>query len=459
MTTQIVNVSVTQTIAPIPSTLQQTGAFISQGGTTNAPGSLTLLTSVTDLTTQLAAPLTLSTLSWAGGTVTATTSAIFAYPVSQVVYFTVTGAVPAGYNGTYACTITSNDTFTYAVASNPGNETAPGTYVPASQTELSQMNTTFWAQGSAVPVYVLELGAGSVNAGVTALTTFLQNNVQRVYSLLIPREWDANASFLGLLAQYENTTALTYFWITTTNATYTNYLATMKDALTLIEAPTLLVGEFTMAAPFRVSLNYNPTSVNKVTQFAFSYVFGVTPYPTVGSSTLFAAWKAAGVNYIGAGSEGGISNTIIYWGTTMDGRSFNYWYSADWLQINIHINLANEIINGSNTPQAPLYLDQDGINRLQARAAQTLTSAIIFGLLLGTVVQTELNGPSYSLALEQGQFAGQAVINAVPFAAYFAASPSDYRTGTYNGLSCTVTPLRGFEQITIFINLTDIVAI
>jgi hypothetical protein len=460
VSTQIVTLSVTQTLAPNPSTLQQTGVFISQGGTTAAANSLTLLTSSASLASVLAAPLALSTLTWAGGTVTATTAVVHGLTVSQVYYLTISGALPAGYNGTYACTITGNTQFTYALASNPGNETAPGTYVSATQTELQQMNATFWAQGTSVSVYVLELGLGSVNAGVASLSTWIQNNLYTVYGILVPREWDNNAAFLALLAQYENTTSQLYFWVTTTNATYSAYdTANFKDVFALIEAPTLFATEFSLAAVFWVALSYNPTSANQITQLCFAYVFGVTPYPTVGSTTLFTNWKTAGVNYISTGAEGGIVNTMVVWGTVMSGQTFNYWYSADWLQININLDLSNAVINGSNDPQAPLYLNQQGINTLQAVAAGTLNSAITFGLLLGTVVQSELSGPAYTLALEQGVFAGQAVINAVPFVTYYTASPSDYGTGTYNGFSCTVTPLRGFTSITFFINLTNIVAL
>jgi hypothetical protein len=248
--------------------------------------------------------------------------------------------------------------------------------------------------------------------------------------------------------------------VTTTNLTYTAYTTPdFKDVVALIEAPTLFTTEFSLAAVFWVALHYNPSSTNRITQLSFAFVFGVTPYPTTGSTTLFTNWKTAGINYISTGAEGGISNTMVVWGTTADVRPYNYWYSADWLQININLDLSNAVINGSNNPQAPLYLNQQGINTLQAVGARTLTSAITFGLLLGQVVQSELDGPTYTLALENGVFAGQAVINAVPFAAYYAVSPGDYKIGTYNGFSCTVTPLRGFESILFNINLTDIVAV
>src|SRR5580698_2025450 len=108
VSTQIVQLSVTQTVAPTPNTLQQTGVFISQGGTNTAQNTLTLLTTSASLTAILATPLSLSTLTWAGGTVTATAAVVHGLTVSQVYYLTIAGALPAGYNGTYACTITSN---------------------------------------------------------------------------------------------------------------------------------------------------------------------------------------------------------------------------------------------------------------------------------------------------------------------------------------------------------------
>lgn len=456
---QIVTISVTQTIAPSPATLQQTGALISQGGTTGAVNSLTLLTQASDLTGILATPLALSTLNWSGGLVTATSATPHNLVVSQVYYLTIAGAIPIGYNGTYACTVTTTTQFTYALASNPGSETAAGTWASGTQTQLQQMVTTFFAQGSSVPVYVLELGLGSVNAGVATFTTWLNNNLATAYVYLMPREWDNNVAFLALLATWESPTSKTYFWVTTTNATYTSYLPTMKDVVWNIEAPVIPANEFSLAAPFWQLLHTNPSPINKVAPFSFRYLFGVTPYPIVGNGALFTAWKAAGGNWIGTGFEGGISNAIWLYGTTADGRPLNYWYSVDWLIINIDRNMSAAIINGSNNTQNPLYLDQAGINALQAVGASTLASAVTFGLLLGTVVQSELNASAYVEALENGAFAGQAVINAVPFPAYFAANPSDFATGTYNGFSATVTPLRGFTQITFFINVTDFVAV
>ncbi len=109
----------------------------------------------------------------------------------------------------------------------------------------------------------------------------------------------------------------------------------------------------------------------------------------------------------------------------MDGNDFTYWYSVDWVQINVELDLANEVINGSNNPLAPLYYNQDGINRLQARAQATMNRGISDGLVLAPVS-----------------------VAAIPFVTYVADNPSDYAAGTYNGLSVTYTPSRGFKSIT-----------
>src|SRR5215475_10852960 len=104
MSNPIVNVSVTQTQAPIPSNLQKTGALLSQGGTVLAAGQYSLLTQFADLSPLLAASLALTSLAWSnafGGQVTATTTAPHNVPVGEQFPTTIAGAVPAGYNGTY----------------------------------------------------------------------------------------------------------------------------------------------------------------------------------------------------------------------------------------------------------------------------------------------------------------------------------------------------------------------
>ena len=523
----IVVVNVTQTVGAAPATLQQSGALISQGATNTTSGTASLLTQLSDLTPLLTGTKAITSMSWSGSVVTVTTTSPHGFTVSDTIYLTITGVTPAGYNGTFLCTITGASTFTYPLSSNPGSVTVQGVYTPEDVAELVAMATTFFAQGSNLSVYVLELGPGNANDGVTALTAYITANPNSnytagaagyFYAYVVPRTWDGNSSFLAMLATFEATTARTYFFITTTLATYTNYTNLMKCAFTLIECPvygtwsanaltaisysggvvtattttahgvavgqwfqisgvtptgyngwwqaqlgttgstlvynvpsalgaesvlgTLVASlyssagipstEFSVAAAFWRLLNYNPSAANLVTPFAFGYVTGVTPFPTRGNNALLTTLKAAYTNIIGTGAEGGISNTIILWGTTEDGHDATYWYSVDWVQINSDLMLANAIINGSNNPQNPLYYDQNGINRLQAVEQQVMKNAIAFGLALSPVTVT-----------------------AVPFAQYVVQNPTDYPAGIYRGLAVSYTPQRGFTQIVFYVNVTS----
>ena len=107
--------------------------------------------------------------------------------------------------------------------------------------------------------------------------------------------------------------------------------------------------------------------------------------------------------------------------------------ALDWLAINVAQALANAIINGSNLPTNPLYYNQAGINTLQKVAQATVNNGISFGLILSP-----------------------ATVQAVPFTTYVQQHPGDYATGTYNGLSLTFVPLRGFSSITIYLTASNI---
>ena len=454
----IVTVNVSQQSAPAPSTLQKTGALISQGATTTAPNTSTFLTQLSDLTAILKGALANSTLVWSSGTVTVTTAAPHGLTVADVLSLTIAGASPSGYNGTFQCTVTGASTFTYPLVGNPGVNTVPGTWTPEDVAELNAMATTFFAQGTHQGVFVLELGPGNAADGVTALGTYITANPGVFYAYLVPRFWDAAASFLTFLAGFESTTSKTYFFVTTTTGNYTSYTALMKDVVALVEAPGIPSTEFSLAAAFYVMLNYAPSSSNRVTPFAFSFLVGVTPYPLKGNNALLAAIAAANVNYVGTGAEGGLSNAVLFNGTTMDGNDFTYWYSVDWVQITVDQAIANAIINGSNNPANPLYYNQDGINRLQAVATSTMNSGVAFGLVLGVPTQTALVPNDLNAAIAAGAFTGITDVNAVPFIPYSQLNPGDYKLGKYAGLTIVYVPARGFKAIVFNVLVSQFVA-
>ena len=431
MTINIVTVNVTQNIAPTPSQLQRTGALISQGATNLPTGTSAILYQASDLTTILGSAITITNLTWSAGKATVTLNAPHGIIIGDSILGIVSGMTPTGYNGIWTITSTGANTFQYTVA-NFGVATVFGVYTEEDTQELIAMVNTYFAQGSQNAVYVLELGVGTPAEGVVALNTYINDPAIQFYGYVLPYTWATEATAVALASSHSSTTGLVYFWVSVTGTQYTIWQG-VKSAILMYYDPTVTPAtEFSICAMFWVAMNYNPSNTNKVTPMAFSYAVGVTaPVLTkVKQQTL----KTNHVNYIGTGAEGGISNKIILWGTTADGRDYTYWYSVDWVQININLDLSNAVINGSNNPINPLYYNQDGINRLQKVAQGTMNSGISFGLVLAP-----------------------ATVNAVPFVTYTTDNPSDYAIGKYAGLSVTYTPNRGFIEIIFNVNVTDFI--
>lgn len=541
MTNPIVNVNVNIQVAPAPATLQKTGAFISQGATVTSPGTKSLLTQSSDLTPLLTGAAAIASISWVGGVSSVTTVTPHGFTVGDTVPITIAGAVPAAYNGSFDAFVTGASSFTYPLAASPGSNTTPGVYTEEDVAELLAMTTTFFAQGNAQSVYVLELGPGDAADGVAFLTTWISENPNVFYSYLVPRYWDGVASYLAMLATFVASSAKTYFFTTTTLATWRLYSSLLKCAVLMIEAPaygvwaanelaslvwtsgvvtaltttdhgvepgeyftiagcspsgyngtflaqlgttgdTLVYNvatnpgaetvlgtlvqsqyasagipatEFSLASEFRVTLNYAPSSTNRVTPLNYAFAFGVTPFPTQGNSALINTLLTGNVNLIGTGAQGGISESLVRGGKTLDGNPFKYWYSVDYTQINLQRNLTAALINGANNPLNPVDYDQFGINTLQQSAVSTMSTGIAVGLVLNPIKQTALSAADLATALDLGTFDATTLVNADPFASYVEENPNDYQSGTYNGISVDYTPLRGFESITVNVTVSS----
>lgn len=463
MANNIVLVEVTQTQAPAPSTLQQTGATISQGGTTLAAGTLQLVSNLADVTAILATPKATASITWSTNVATLTTSVAHGWTVSDQIYVTVSGAVPAAYNGTFLATVTTTTAMTYALTTNPGGSASTqGTVTPYSRGEMLRIATTYFAQTSPRPYYILELGVGEVGAGIADLGTFISYNEgtdEQVYSWLVPFWWSVNADMTNFVDDYNANDAQVYFYLTVLyNTDITGYADKKSCYVKAIPAiPTST--QFATAADWAVTLRANPNSVTRMTPLEYAPIVGVDPYPIFGNQTLFTTFVTDNVNWTGSGAEGGISNAIIKGGIFQDAKPFNYWYAADWAEINIHRALANEIINGSASTVNPLFYNQQGIDRLQQRAFGILQNAVTYLLAAGTPIATQLTADEFAQAYNAGEFNGYLPINAVPFADYVAANPSDYSIGRYAGLSCVFTPLRGFDQVVFNLNITDLISV
>lgn len=510
MANPIVIVNVSQLVAPTPSTLQKTGALISQGATTVTPGTASLLTQLSDLSAILQSSLAVASLTWSGGIVTvtlenttivsgtynsgtglvtltltatinvtpgmlvnvsgATGTGAFAqidgtftaavgssgttleYTIATGLTMTITGGnvsqttgqangatfvttiagdSQSGYNGTFLATVTGADTFTYPLASNPGSSGGSPTYTAYGVGELTAMATTFFAQGNTTSVYVLELGPGTPAQGVTALGAYIaqpqilpSGQPLVFYAFLQPVLWATESTAPTLAKNHSSLTSKVYFFQTVTLSNFTPWIASppAKSIVLGVQAAAAPLTEFSLAQMLYRILSQSPSSATKLQPTAFAFAFGCTPFgPT---NTQAATLKANNINYIDVGAEGGISNAILKYGRTSDGFDFSFWYAADWVQINIQLILANAVINGANDPLNPLLYNQQGINTLQSVAQGVINNGISFGVINNATP-----------------------VAAVGFTTYTTQNPGDYKIGKYAGLSVTVVPQVGFDEI------------
>jgi hypothetical protein len=364
------------------------GTIISANGFTYPlvanPGVMTTA-GIASFPSMLQLPMQLSALTWAAGVVTATTAVPIPGPptIGDIFPLLISGATPSGYNGLVTCTVTGASAFTYPLTTNPGTATVMGEAIWKQTIELQQMATTYFGQGNMTAPWILELGyQSSINNKVTALENWLAQNPLTIYGFLMPREfgsdpqalparpgyptpYPAPTSWMGLLKQYQAPEKMEYFWVTVTQQTMRTLDDTYKDVFKLVEAPVLSdplavppgsssgysnvidpEGEFTLAAIFYNALAYRPSNTNRISPMAFKYVYGVTQYPQRNNGPLLVSFKSTYTNYISTGAEGGISFTMVYEGVTADGHDyFNWWYTIDWVQIEINLNLSNAIIN------------------------------------------------------------------------------------------------------------------
>jgi hypothetical protein len=467
--TAIATVNVTITQAPAPPTLQQTGCIVSVGGTTlpgyPAAGSFQLINNLAEGVSILAKAFPLASIHWskiAGvGTVTAVTKTPHNYTIGDSEWMIFSVNVPKAYNGVFMTTVVDATTLTYVLAANPGLATTLGAVILWDEDELNSQFTTFFNQPGAPAVNVLELGDMDTADAIVAFQGFLADNpndptptAMSCYGYTVPRLWDV-PQFQQVTKAYKSPNAKTYFWLRV-GPTNIEMYAGEKAVFALVENPSVAAlanNEFSVCAPMARALSMSPSSSSKVPPMSYAPMYNVTPYTLQGNADFLETLAIDNMNWIGTGAQGGLpSNMIVFQGNMADGNPWNFWYSVDWMQINANLAIANEVINGSANTFNPLYYNQDGINRLQARVVQVANQAIAYGLALGQVVDTQLPIAQFETNYDSGLYNGMLVINAEPFAAYSAENPNDYAQGYYAGLTCVYPPLRGFLNILFNLN-------
>jgi hypothetical protein len=438
MSFNIVTVNVSQTVGAIPSNLQQMSAVLSFGATLQEPGKPVLLTQPSDISDIVKIPVQslVAEASSFGSDFTLTLPAgkTISRDVGSEIPVTITGCSPTTWNGKYTATLSSPDKLTWTVTGSilDGSPSMPGQLTIGGSDDLVTAVDAFFAQGRSVGTYLLELGYQNdvVSKEVAALKDYIEDPLKRFYAYLVPEAWKADPDFITLAKLYTANEAMQYFFTLEDTPGDTNYVSPYAGIKSIIATSddTYPVTNAAAAAMWNL-VSASPSEINKVPPMAFRYLQAVNA--NAAKANILKTMTQQNINYVDTGAEGGISNTILVKGVTSDGNDMTYWYSVDWVQINVDMMLANAVINGSNNPVNPLYYNQDGIDRLQQTAQGVFNTGVSYGLV---------NGPT--------------PVSAVPFKTYVKNNPNDYGIGRYAGLSASYTPMRGFVEIIFNINVT-----
>lgn len=461
---RIVQLNVSETVAPTPNRLQGTAAIVSMGGTTIASGTTQYISNASALSNYLEAPYDVASASWSTGVASVVTTNPHGIPVGDTTTIVVAGVSPAGYNGTYTATAFNSTTLQYSISS-PGSYVSGGTVEVGPQVFLKAADDTWWAQGNGFTgYYIYETGTADIGDMLDSVETYLDTNPKTIYNWgFLPGADTDLATTKAFLLLFNDLTSLVKFYLPVTTATWNDWYRenTLRNTFIMIQSPTAnATSELDIYSFMQYMTAFTPSSTNRLPPSQYTYLSGVTAYSPL-TQSLVNSWCNVNstvdgiVNFVATGAEGGITNTILVPGKNLNYSPANVAYSIDWQQIQMDQALANAVINGSNNPLAPLYYNQDGVNFLQEVASTVATRAIQSGLALGQVLLTQLDPTTFASNVQQGLYAGNYVINAVPFSLWVADNPSDYANQTYGGLSAAYTPQYGFETIVFNLNVTQ----
>lgn len=457
---RIVQLNVSETVAPTPNRLQGTAAIVSMGGTTIPSGTTQLISSSADLANYILPAYDIASLAWSAGVVTLVTTNPHGIPVGATTTINVADVSTTAYNGTFTATGVNTTTLHYALTDPTVHSiSGSGTVLVGPQAYLIAADDTWWGQGNTLTgYYIYETGTAVYGDVIDSVQTYLAANPQTIYNWgFLPGVDSDHTDLRAFLLLHNALTSLIKFYLPVTSSTYTLWDAedTLRNTLIFVQSPGANpLTELDSISFMQYMTSFTPSPTNKLPPSQYTYLNAVTAYAPLTQSTI-NTFLAGHVNFVATGAEGGISNTILVPGKNLNGTPQNVAFSIDWQQIQLNEAISNAVINGSNNPEAPLYYNQDGINFLQQVAATVATRAIQSGLALGQVILTQLDPVTFASNIQKGLYAGNYVINADPFDDYVSINPADYASQIYGGFSAAYTPQYGFETIVFNLNVTQ----
>ena len=382
--------------------------------------------------------------------------------------------------------------------------------------ELTNMATTFFAQGTQNGVYVLELGANAIVVDqVSALKTWLTNNPGVFYGFLTPADWDLDAVNIGSVlitnggSGYTTAPAVTFSAPTGSNGIQATGTANISGGAVISVTitnpgayPDQAVPTVTFAAPTSGTTatgtasmvnTLNTLAGDYANDTAQTYFFGTTTSASITQYTTNKSMFCFADSPTAPSTEFSCAFPFYQWLVNNPGAAnplapmqyrFGYgvtpWPSTGYTaEINTILTAYGNLITtgsegGISTAilQKGTFMSGDqmswwyGMDWFEINANLDLSNEIINGANSNPPLIYNQHGINTLLSLAN-ELVDTAIsfncllsgsVSATSFYTYSQQNPADYKAGIYNGLLATVVGINGFTTITFNINALQFAA-
>ena len=381
-------------------------------------------------------------------------------------------------------------------------------------TELAAMGATFFAQGNAVGLYVLELGLETTpGQDIPLLQTFITSQAtQLFYSYLCPATWDtaegvSSTTITNGGSGYTSAPTVT-FSAPGSGTTATGTAVVYNGAVIQIiitnpgsgytAPPTITIAAPTSGTTATATATTGSALAGIANNYASpsgkTYFFVTTTYSTISQYAGIKSIQALVPSPTAASTEFQCAVPFYDWlsnnpsaASPAAPMAYRYAYGVTpWAQtvaneanVNTILTAFGNIIwtgaeGGISTACLFKGTTMDGeqamfwyaVDWFQIQTKQQQAAAIINGSNSNPPLLYNQPGINTLLALAQSILNSsikfglmlQGTVTATPFYTYVTENPSDYNAGIYNGFAATVTPQLGFLTITFNLDALEFVA-
>ena len=361
------------------------------------------------------------------------------YELNTQQNLTISGCVPTGFNGAYSCDVIDTDAFSYIPVTTRwlGVATTLGKVLNTAASQLHAAAKSFYSHDTSLTVSILELGSGTVAAGVAALADYvaLDQHAQHAYTL--PRDWDVQA-MADLCFQYAPIANFPLFIIPTKLANFGLFYG-MLDVVCVLESNSAKrpIDEYSAGELMGQYLDNEPTVSVPMAQFQYRYS-NSTPYIFSSiNDPLITTLRAQNATYVADCAEAGITGQM-WVGAMLMGSDYATKpvdimakWAVNYIAVGIDRTMAKAIIDSSNGAGFRLNLNDS--------QGQMCVDTI------RTIAQGFCDGASGAGIIEKNKVIAQ------PYFEWKSGHSADYAAKNYTGLTVPVSARFGITNLKITI--------